>query len=84
MLKLIKLEKNYYLKGKIYKKILGIGFEKQNGTTTISILCQKSNGYSVQYWTGWTDWTDQSKVGLVTHTLENTIPTCKICYMHCH
>ena len=58
---------------KITKMDWWTGLEEKNVTITISIHCQKSNGYPVQYWTGWTDWTDQSKAGLVTHTLTVTI-----------
>ena len=53
----------------ITKTGLAYWFGIRNVTITISIHCQKSNGYPVQSWTGWTDWTDQSKLGLVTHTL---------------
>ena len=54
---------------KNYKNGLVDWFGRKNVTITISIHCQKCNGYPVQSWTGWTDWTDQSKLGLVTHTL---------------
>ena len=54
---------------KNYKNGLVDWFGRKNVTITISIHCQKYNGYTVQSWTGWTDWTDQSKLGLVTHTL---------------
>ena len=54
---------------KNYKNGLVDWFGGKNVTITISIHCQKCNGYPVQSWTGWTDWTDQSKLGLVTHTL---------------
>ena len=55
---------------KNYKNGLVDWFGRKNVTITISIHCQKCNGYPVQSWTGWTDWTDQSKLGLVTHTLK--------------
>ena len=58
---------------KNYKNGLVDWFGRKNVTITISIHCQKCNGYPVQSWTGWTDWTDQSKLGLVTHTLVATI-----------
>ena len=54
---------------KNYKNVLVDWFGRKNVTITISIHCQKSNGYPIHYWTGWTDWIDQSKLGLVTHTL---------------
>ena len=57
---------------KNYKNGLVDWFGRKNVTITISIHCQKCNGYPVQSWTGWTDWTDQSKLGLVTHTLHIT------------
>ena len=59
---------------KNYKNGLVDWFGRKNVTITISIHCQKCNGYPVQSWTGWTDWTDQSKLGLVTHTLDTCIP----------
>ena len=59
---------------KNYKNGLVDWFGRKNVTITISIHCQKCNGYPVQSWTGWTDWTDQSKLGLVTHTLNIPLP----------